>query len=273
MTEDVDSLIEHLELWRTHGSQPSHRDMAIAELRRRGPRVVPALIDRLQALLASSHHPHDHHGVPDRARYDRESLDLRQGLVQALARISDELAAAVLIAALDDDACVPYAAAALRQTPDDRAVGPLLDALARMLPNGAMVDDLIDTITVHGVSSERAQERWRTEHSPQGRANLMRLLARHGNVPVSVFLEAAQDRSTRCGGPRSRAWSVCGEPTATIPTRPGPRSCSSWRSTGRGPSAGGPSTPWSRWSGASGPNLTRIPTSPPAFSRLRFWRR
>lgn len=193
MTEDVDSLIADLELWRTPEGRPSHRDTAIAELQRRSPHVVPALVERLQALLTSSRRPRDHQGVPDRARYDRESLDLRQGLLQALARIGDERATAVLIAALDDDACVPYAAAALRQTPDDQAVEPLLDALARMPPNGTMVDDLIDTLMVHGVSPEHVRARWRTEPSPRGRANLMRLLARHGDVPVSVFLEAAQD--------------------------------------------------------------------------------
>lgn len=282
---DLNQLIDHLANWRTSDYDgTSLRDDAIAELKKRGPQVVPVLIKRLDELLTaaaerrkriasvtatwqrwdeerrrlvaehgpgadiSSYQTIADEDLPRHSELDSlaDPYQLRQGLVEALDQIGDKRATTVLIAALGDDACVPRAAAALRRLRDKRAVGPLLDALARMAPNGTVVGDLIDVILSYDVPADRAEKRFHAERSPQGRANLLRLLARHSGVPAAVFLPAIHDPfvEVRWAAVEGllRAWRV----RARSPIRPGRTPWSSWRSTPSSPWVGGPSTPWSR---------------------------
>ncbi|MEV2231975.1 hypothetical protein AB0H69_25915 [Streptomyces phaeochromogenes] len=172
MGRKLEELIENLSIWQTgdYGSvdTQSPRDLAIAELRTMGPQAVPALIERLDGLLAAtaghrervdsvqaawtawyeeSDRLSDEHGLgvdverhrtipsdslPQRSVEDtnyRDPYDLKQGIIEALHQLGDQRAAPVLTAALSDSTCVPAAARALCDVHTDRAVPALLDAV------------------------------------------------------------------------------------------------------------------------------------------------
>ncbi|MQA97354.1 MAG: hypothetical protein GEV11_22955 [Streptosporangiales bacterium] len=145
---------------------PSARDEAFAELERRGRKVVPVLIRRLEEVFAADaayraraaaiqdawdawrdegHRLSAEHGLlGDFERYRKiptqslpeplaayhQPYELEQGITEALHRLGDERAVPVLCAALREPGCVLYAARALRDIRDDRAVPALLDAAA-----------------------------------------------------------------------------------------------------------------------------------------------
>lgn len=185
MGENLEELIETLSIWQTGdyaaADAPSARDDAIAELRTMGPHVVPALIERLDELLAASarHRERvdallaasdawyeeserlaDEHGpgvdveryrtipsdsLPERSPEDERYQDpssLKQEIIEALHQLGDQRAAPVLVDALSDLACVPAAARALRDIHSDRAVPALLDAVT-------LVDHEINTRIVY----------------------------------------------------------------------------------------------------------------------------
>ncbi|WP_405541613.1 hypothetical protein OG478_04650 [Streptomyces phaeochromogenes] len=172
MGRKLEELIEDLSIWQTgdygHVDSPSPRDLAVAELRTMGPQAVPALIERLDGLLAAtaghrervdsvqaawtawyeeSDRLSDEHGpgadverhrtipsdsLPQRSVEDtnyRDPYDLKQGIIEALRQLGDQRAAPVLTAALSDRTCVPAAARALCDIHADRAVPALLDAV------------------------------------------------------------------------------------------------------------------------------------------------
>ncbi|AXB41328.1 hypothetical protein A4R43_01330 [Amycolatopsis albispora] len=178
----MSDLIEHLEYWRTgEDGGESLRDEAIAALKARGPKVVPVLVKRLEGLL----------GTPPGHRHE-----LKGGLVEALHRLGDRRAGPVLTASLADDACAWGAALALKDIHHQGAVPALLDALARAVPNGSMVGDYLDTLRSYQVSPAKVENRFHAEVSPQGRANLMEVLAglaADGAVDASTFARAAGD--------------------------------------------------------------------------------
>ena len=172
MGRKLEELVEGLSIWQTgdYGGvdTPSPRDLAIAELRTKGPQAVQALIERLDGLLtaAAGHRERvaavqatwtawyeesdrlsDEHGLsvdieryrtipsdslPQRSVEDtnyRDPYDLKQGIIEALHQLGDQRAAPVLTAALSDRTCVPAAARALCDIHADRAVPALLDAV------------------------------------------------------------------------------------------------------------------------------------------------
>ncbi|MEV2191883.1 hypothetical protein AB0I02_12945 [Streptomyces phaeochromogenes] len=172
MGRKLAELIENLSIWQTNdygdGDTPSPRDLAIAELRATGPQAVPALIERLDALLANtaghrervesvqaawtawyeeSDRLSDEHGLgvdieryrtipsdslPQRSVEDtnyRDPYDLKQGIIEALHQLGDQRAGPVLTAALSDGTCVPAAARALCDIHAGQALPALLDAV------------------------------------------------------------------------------------------------------------------------------------------------
>ncbi|MEU8866845.1 HEAT repeat domain-containing protein [Streptomyces umbrinus] len=172
MGRKLEELIENLSIWQTSdygdGDTPSPRALAIAELRTTGSQAVPALIERLDALLAitarhrervesvqaawtawyeESDRLSDEHGLgvdieryrtipsdslPQRSVEDtnyRDPYDLKRGIIEALHQLGDQRAAPVLIAALSDGTCVPAAARALCDIHSDQALPALLDAV------------------------------------------------------------------------------------------------------------------------------------------------
>ncbi|WP_433479263.1 hypothetical protein ACQPZP_20845 [Spirillospora sp. CA-142024] len=188
-TRELEDLISSLsvELSSSDYGGPSPRDQAIEEVGELGPQVVPALISRLEALLADTA---DHreklaevvdawdiwydemdsltadHGLgdherhltirsedlpsPDEVRRYRDPSRLKQGLVVALHRLGDERAGAVLADALRDPVCVHRAALALRDIRSDQAVPFLLDAATLVDPDGMGFPEVVAALLARG---------------------------------------------------------------------------------------------------------------------------
>src|SRR5882757_8271534 len=212
MADDLGSLtelIESLALWRTNDSgisdvSPQHR--ALAALRKRGPEVVPVLIERLDGLLAAGagvreraaaikevwdtwyaesdllldtygwgddverHRTIPTASLPQRSAADeryQDPFDLKQGIIQALQQSGDRRAGPVLGAALGDPVCVLEAARALRGIRYDQAVPALLDAAALIKPDDRAFPEVLARLQDYGVSMAQARERFEAETAPQ----------------------------------------------------------------------------------------------------------
>lgn len=188
---------------------PDPRAVAITELKKLGPPVVPALVKRLEDLLAATaahrervaaelawHEEDDrlrdeygfgvdlepYRTIPRPLPENRPFPDLsliKAGIIEALVQFGDQRAAPVLTAALSDPECIPWAAKALCDIHSDEALPVLLEAVTLIdyeINTSLVFDPVLAALQHYGVTLTLARERFEAESSPLGRVRLMHLM-------------------------------------------------------------------------------------------------